>query len=74
MSAILEAQHWSLADRVDVMLALAETETEFDPELRGEDAAMIFMGDVYVLRDDPVVTEDGWGKRHYTADWGKDPL
>ena len=73
MSALADVYDWTLGDRVDVLLAQAECERELDPDL-GEDAAMIYMGDVYVLREQAVIVEDGWGLRHYTEDLNSDPL
>ena len=73
MSALTEVHDWTLGDRVNVLLAQAESEREHDPDL-GEDAAMIYMGDVYVLREQAVVVEDGWGSRHYSEDLSRDPL
>lgn len=73
MSALAEVYDWTLGDRVDVLLAQAESERELDPEL-GEDAAMIYMGDIYVLREQAFDVEDGWGSRHYSEDLSRDPM
>lgn len=74
MSAQVDNQGWSLTDRVDVLLAQAEYERELDPELGESAAMMVLVGDVYVLREETVVIEDGWGKRRYTADLNEDPI
>jgi hypothetical protein len=40
-----------------------------------EAAAMVYVGDVYALREvDVALEDDGWGSRCYTCDIGEDPL
>ena len=39
-----------------------------------EAAEMVYIGDVYVLREPAAALDEGWGSRHYVADLEDDPL
>lgn len=69
MSALIDNQSWSLNDRVEALLATAEYEQGL-----GESSAMVLVGDIYVLREEAFVIDDGWGSRHYCAEPGSDPI
>lgn len=63
----------SLRDRVGEMVTLAETVCETDPDLC-ESATMVFVGDVYSLREELTGGDTAWGERCYTCNPGQDPL
>jgi|GEM_PF-3160349 len=64
----------NVAVRAQALVSQAETVCELDPEMC-EAAAMVYVGDVYALREvDAALEDDGWGSRCYTCDIGQDPL
>lgn len=72
MSAVPEFEYRA-AHYIDSLVRQAEAVCEQDAELC-EAAAMVLVGDVYVLREGAPVCEDGWGRRCYVCGTGKDPL
>lgn len=63
-----------LADDVKALIAQAEAICETDPVLH-DVAAMVFVGDVYALRELVRATADpACGKRSYTYGFEYDPL
>jgi len=64
----------SLATRLRALITEAEAERESDPAM-GEAAAMVYIGDVYALREvvEPA-DHSGWGTRPYAGQLGDDPL
>lgn len=64
---------YGVVERMDGLVQQAETVCELDPDMC-EAAAMVLVGDVYALREDTPVCEDGWGRRCYVCGTGKDPL
>ncbi len=63
-----------LAGQVKALMEAVQDMRDSDPAI-GEAAEMVYIGDVYALRElihaggDP-----GWGKRRYGGDLGDDPL
>lgn len=63
-----------LAGRVKALIEAVQGLREADPAI-GEAAEMVYIGDVYALRDEMQAADDAsWGKRRYTADLDDDPL
>ncbi len=63
-----------LADDVRRLIAQAEAFCETDPALR-DVAAMVYVGDVYALRELTHAIEDNsWGARDYVSGVERDPL
>lgn len=63
-----------MAAQAQVLVTQAESVCETDPEMC-EVAAMVYVGDVYALREFGVdLEDDGWGNRCYVCDTGTDPL
>ncbi|MFQ5936181.1 MAG: hypothetical protein ACE5LB_07230 [Acidiferrobacterales bacterium] len=64
----------SLVDNVQALIEQAEAVRDVDPAM-GEAAAMVYVGDVYALRETLQIAEDaGWGTRRYAGDFRDDPL
>lgn len=64
----------SLATQLQALIEEAETVRETDPAM-GEAAAMVYIGDVYALREVVQPTDKtSWGPRPYTGRLGDDPL
>lgn len=64
----------SVAQIAQVLIAKAESTCEIDPGMC-EYAAMVYIGDIYSLREDmQAVNDDSWGDRCYNCPPGKDPL
>ena len=64
----------SLATQLQALIEEAETVRETDPAI-GEAAAMVYIGDVYALREVVQPTDNtGWGARAYAGHLGDDPL
>lgn len=63
-----------LATQLQALIEEAEAVRETDPAM-GEAAAMVYIGDVYALREivQPV-DNTGWGTRRYAGHLGDDPL
>ena len=63
-----------MSARAQVLVSQADMVCETDPEMC-EVAAMVYVGDVYSLRDQNTSLDDnGWGGRCYVCDIGADPL
>ncbi len=63
-----------LADDVKALIAQAEASCETDPVLH-DVAAMVYVGDVYALRELVRTTADpAWGERSYACGFEYDPL
>lgn len=63
-----------ISAKAQVLVSQAEMVCESDPEMC-EAAAMVYVGDVYSLREYGMdLEDDGWGDRCYTCDIGDDPL
>ncbi|MDX1487561.1 MAG: hypothetical protein R3268_05120 [Acidiferrobacterales bacterium] len=63
-----------LAGHVKALIEAVEDLREADPAI-GEAAEMVYIGDVYALRELIHSTDDpSWGKRPYGGDLGDDPL
>ncbi|MFQ5994047.1 MAG: hypothetical protein ACE5K1_03050 [Acidiferrobacterales bacterium] len=63
-----------VAEEVDALVAEAEARCENDPALF-DVAAMVYVGDVYALREDiPTLADTHWGRRRYTSSLDQDPL
>ena len=64
----------SLATQLQALIEEAETVGETDPAM-GEAAAMVYIGDVYALREVVQPSDHtGWGARAYAGHLGDDPL
>jgi hypothetical protein len=64
----------SLATQLQALIEDAEAAREADPAI-GEAAAMVYIGDVYALREVVQPTDNtGWGTRPYAGHLGDDPL
>jgi len=62
-----------LTHRVGDLLSQTQLVCDADPEMC-EAAEMVYIGDVYVLREPATLLDEGWGSRHYVADLEDDPL
>ncbi len=64
----------SLATQLRALIEEAEAAGETDPAM-GEAAAMVYIGDVYALREVVQPRDNtGWGPRRYAGQLGDDPL
>jgi hypothetical protein len=64
----------SLVTQLQALIEDAENVREMDPAM-GEAAAMVYIGDVYALREVVQPTDKtGWGARPYAGQLGDDPL
>jgi hypothetical protein len=64
----------SLVTQLQALIEETETVGEADPAM-GEAAAMVYIGDVYALREVVAPSDhSGWGARTYGGHLGDDPL
>ena len=65
---------YAMLARAQVLVSQAESLCEADPGMC-EAAAMVYVGDVYALRElNQSTQDDGWGSRSYACAPGRDPL
>jgi hypothetical protein len=63
-----------LASQVKALIEAVQDVREADPAI-GEAAEMVYIGDVYALRElIPSADDPNWGGRSYGGDLGDDPL
>ncbi len=63
-----------VAKMANALVAQAESSCDIDPGMC-ENAAMVYVGDIYSLREDMhAVNDDSWGERCYNCPPDKDPL
>lgn len=62
-----------LVVHAQALIEASETICELDPGMC-EAAAMVYVGDIYALREPLTAVNDGWGRRHYCAASSQDPL
>ena len=65
------AEH--LSRQIGALLSQTRRVCDSDPEMC-EAAEMVYIGDVYALREMLQDSDSGWGQRHYVADSGDDPM
>ena len=53
--------------QAQALIAAAEAASADDDDLAAV-AGLVFVGDVYALRETPTCADDGWGKRCYTCE------
>ncbi|MDH5649735.1 MAG: hypothetical protein OEY67_08765 [Gammaproteobacteria bacterium] len=63
----------AFAKQVGALLNQAEALCDLEPDMC-EAASMVYIGDVYALREPMSTADMGWGERHYVADMNDDPL
>ncbi len=64
----------SVARIAKLLIAQAESTCDIDPGMC-ENAAMVYVGDIYSLREGVhAVNDDSWGERCYNCPPDKDPL